>query len=249
MSKLAPAGRGRVLHGQQLRRPFSKGVQQEDGRSGRRSRSRWRSRSAMAMTQTISRLRSSTRWSSSGARSASISASSGSKVVTRPAPPWPSACRRLGGLGRRGACGLAAVFALRLGGAARARRPLRRTGARLARRRRVRGSTGGVVLVAHRRMQLRCPPSSGAVVDLLRRPGRPAPWRRPSAGALGDLAAARMASTSLRSSSELRLAGHLVEAGPELVGHAAQLGHELAELAQQHGQVAWGPPRSERPRR
>jgi hypothetical protein len=36
---------------------------------------------------------------------------------------------------------------------------------------------------------------------------------------------------------ELRLAGHLVEAGAELRGHGPHLGHELAELAQQHGQV------------
>jgi hypothetical protein len=36
---------------------------------------------------------------------------------------------------------------------------------------------------------------------------------------------------------ELRLAGHLVEAGAEFVGHAADLADELAELAQQDGQV------------
>jgi hypothetical protein len=36
---------------------------------------------------------------------------------------------------------------------------------------------------------------------------------------------------------ELRLAGHLVEAGAELVGHAARLGHPLPKLAQQQRQV------------
>ena len=39
---------------------------------------------------------------------------------------------------------------------------------------------------------------------------------------------------------ELGLAGHLVEAGAELGGHAAHLGHELADLAHQDGR-SFGP--------
>ena len=55
-------------------------------------------------------------------------------------------------------------------------------------------------------------------------------------GAFGQAAAAHRLDL-LAQLVELRLAGHFIEAGAELIGHAPHLGRELAKLAQHHRQI------------